>query len=265
MQALLAQVTPSSGNPDGNVQRAAAAIAGNPEVELVVFPELYLSGYCLGLIAGLACVPDGDELAPIAQAAEAASSAVMVGFPEALGDGVANSVACFDDDGSIAGVYRKTHLFGDETEAFVAGDSLLIVPLKGRRVAPLICFDMEFPEPARAVAQAGADLLVTVSANMAPFYRDHLIASQARALENHLPHLYVNRCGSEQGNEFVGGTRALSGDGEILAACDGGEELLITEVGAAGSRDRRISYLEQARGHLPVETPVTTNRPGGIP
>ena len=103
--------------------------------------------------------------------------------------------------------------------------------LAGLRVGPLICFDMEFPELARALARAGADLLVTASANMEPFYSDHQIASQARALDNRLPHLYCNRCGVEAGLVFVGGSRAVRSDGTIAAQAGGGEELLAADVG----------------------------------
>ena len=71
-----------------------------------------------------------------------------------------------DRRGNLAGVYRKTHPFGDERKVFAAGDELL-VDLNGVRVGIMICFDVEFPEVARSLAVAGADLLITISANMA--------------------------------------------------------------------------------------------------
>ena len=66
----------------------------------------------------------------------------------------------------------------------------------------MICFDVEFPEVARSLAKAGANLLVTVSANMDPFGRDHDVFATARALENGVPHLYVNQVGRGRGGHL---------------------------------------------------------------
>ena len=136
---------------------------------------------------------------------------MVVGFAERTPDGLANSVACFDRDGSARGVYRKTNLFGSEAEAgFAPGTELVIVELAGRRVAPLICFDIEFPEPARQVTLAGADLLVTASANMEPYYLDHAIGTVARAHENRRPHLFANMVGAGTAScSSVGAARSL--------------------------------------------------------
>jgi predicted amidohydrolase len=56
----------------------------------------------------------------------------------------------------------------------------------------MICFDVEFLEVARVLALAGTDLPVTLSANMAPFGRDHDVFATAHALENGLPHMYTS-------------------------------------------------------------------------
>ena len=179
MRSLLAQRFPVPGAAQANARRAAEIVAG-ADADLVVLPELWLSGYDLEHVHESAVDLDSPELA-------------------------------------------------------------------GRRVGPLICFDVEFPELARALARAGADLLVTASANMEPFYSDHQIASQARALDNRLPHLYRNRCGVEARLVFVGGSRAIGSDGTIAAEAGGGEELLRAEVGRAGTGDDRIDYLAQLR------------------
>jgi predicted amidohydrolase len=253
MEALLAQLAPRPRDLAANAARAATVVRQHPHVDLVVFPELYLSGYTLERIDELACPAGGGALAPVAEAAAALGTAVVIGFPELIGGGVANALALIDRDGSIAGVYRKTHLFGEETRAFVRGDSLLVTTLAGRRVAPLVCFDAEFPEPARAAARAGAELIVTAAANMDPFWADHELATRARALENRLPHLYVNRVGSESGFEFVGGSRSIGIDGSVLAeAASPTERLLVAPVALGRESDDRIDYLRHVRGELPV-------------
>src|SRR5215471_2588367 len=111
MKALLAQLACRIGEVKGNVARAVDAIRSYPEVDIVVFPELYLSGYRCRDLDALARPLDGVELHAIANAAADVRTAVVIGFAERLATGVTNSVACFDADGSLAGVYRKTCLF----------------------------------------------------------------------------------------------------------------------------------------------------------
>jgi predicted amidohydrolase len=254
MKALLAQLACRIGDVEGNAARAADAIRSHPEAEIAVFPELYLSGYTYRDLDELARDPDSAELQEIAGAAAEAETAVVIGFAERTAKGVANSVACIDRDGSLAGVYRKTTLFASEAEAgFVEGEELVIVDLAGRRVAPLICFDIEFPEPARQVALAGADLLVTASANMDPFYIDHAVGSVARAHENRLPHLYANLVGSGDGLVFVGASRSIAPTGETLVeASRDREELLVVPVAELGGFDERTDYPKLVRPPRPV-------------
>lgn len=210
-------------------------LGAHPDVEIAVFPELFLGGYDLSLVPQSARAPDSPELNSIAAAAAAASTAVVVGFAERAEDGsLFNSVACIDRDGSLAGVYRKTRLFGAEPDVFRAGDEQRVVRLTGLDVGPLICFDVEFPEPAREVAAAGAELLVTISANMAPFWPDHEVATRARALENRLPHLYTNGVGAIGGFQLVGGSRSVDPSGVVLAEAGSVEEALLVVPVAQG-------------------------------
>jgi predicted amidohydrolase len=259
MQAVLAQLDPLPADPAGNAARAAGVVATHPQADLVVLPELFISGYDLARAHGTAINVEGPELATVRAAAAAAKTAVIVGFGERRGEAIANSLACIDARGDVAAVYRKVCLFGAEAGCFEAGDELVIAELASLRVGPLICFDIEFPEPARALAAAGAELLVTVAANMEPFFGDHLIASQARALDNRLPHLYVNRTGREAGIEFAGGTRALRPDGTVVAEVEGRDEAELTsEVSGPGLEDERLDYLAQIPRGLTVRTSTTT-------
>ena len=254
MKALLAQLACRIGEVEGNTARALEAIRSHPDVDIAVFPELYLSGYTYRNLDQLARAVDSDELREIAAAAAEAETAVVIGFAERTPTGIANSVACIDDNGSIAGVYRKTHLFESEAEAgFVEGEELLILDLAGRRTAPLICFDIEFPEPGRQVALAGAELLVTASANMDPFYIDHAVGAVARAHENRLPHLYANLVGRGDDLVFVGASRSIAPTGEVLVeASRDQEELLVVPVAELGGFDPRTDYPKFVRPPRPV-------------
>lgn len=253
MRALLAQLD-WSGTCESAANHATEVVRSNPELDLIAFPELYLSGYDLEKLASTAIGLDAVAIATLREAAADTSTAIAVGFAERRGSEVANSLALIDERGRIADVYRKTHLFGEEQAVFAPGEDLVLAELGGSLIGPMICFDMEFCEPARALALAGANLLLTVSANMEPFYGDHLIASQARALDNRLPHLYVNRCGEEGGLRFVGGTRALRADGSISASAAGaGAEYVVVDVEEPDLSDQRVDYLAHRREDLEIK------------
>ena len=235
MRALLAQLASVPGQTEANAGRVVEILGAHRDVEIAVFPELFLGGYDLSRVGQSARSPDSPELQSIGAGAAAASTAVIVGFAERAEDGsFFNSVACIDRDGSLAGVYRKRRLFGSEPDAFQAGDEHRVVRLAGLDVGPLICFDIEFPEPARELAASGAELLVTASANMAPFGPDHDVATRARALENRLPHLYTNGVGTIGGLRLVGGSRSVDATGTVLAEAGSDDEFLLVVPVAQG-------------------------------
>lgn len=251
--ALLAQIAYGSARPRERARRAGALLTEHRDVAIAVFPELYLSGYAVENVEAIALDRDGPELRAVREAAASAGTAVVIGFAERATGGVANAVACIDADGDLVAVYRKTQLFGAERDAFVAGDELVLATLAGRRVAPLVCFDIEFPEIARQAAVAGTDLLITASANMEPFFGDHEVATRSRALENRIPHLYANAVGELRGIRFVGGSRSVLADGTVAAAADHArEEALVAPVGERRSPDERVDYLRYLPGPLRV-------------
>lgn len=264
MQALLCQLASTRGDPSRDAQRAADAILAHRDADLAVFPELYLGGYSYRSLESSARTVDDEEMVAVRRACAEAGTAAVVGFAERTDRGLFNAAAIFDAHGEVAAVYRKTQLFGAERSAFVPGDELVVLPLLGRRVAPLICFDIEFPEPARAAALAGADLLVTSSANMRPFYVDHEIASKARAVENRITHLYANAVGRVDDLVFVGGSRAVSPLGDLLAeGSQDREELIVVQVPEPGGVDERVDYLRALQPVPPVKVLDLAHSRGG--
>ena len=252
-EVLLAQLTPQPGDLPANAVEIAATLGANSDVDLAVFPEMFLGGYDLERVDETAVELEGPEVAVVRAAAKGSNTAVIVGAAERCGDGVANSLLAIDSDGEIVAVHRKTTLWGVEQEAFVAGENLTIVELAGCKVGLMLCYEVEFPEIARALALAGAELLVTASANMAPYYDDHELASRARALDNRLCHIYVNRCGSENGLDFVAGTRLIDDEGQVVAAADGTEpQIIVAGLPSGTVAEGPADYLS----HLPSVTSV---------
>ena len=250
----LAQLNPRLRETEANVETVRRVVAGHPEADLIAFPELFLSGYTVTDVDELAVRADGPELEGLAEVARESSTALIVGAAERVGGGVANSAVCVDERGEIAAVYRKFQLYGgNESDAFVAGDELVVVELCGVKVGLMICFDVEFPEVARALARAGAELLVTISANMEPFGNDHAVFASARALENGLPHAYVNQVGpGERGLIFTGGSMVVSPDGQTPARADSSAETVLdTGLSLPIKSSVREDYLSQLRSPMP--------------
>ena len=256
---VLAQLNPKLRDVEANIETAKEILDRQAGADLAVFPELFLGGYTTNGIDELALDLDGPEVGEMGRLARENDVAVVFGLHERVPGGVANSAVFVDRRGSLTGSYRKTHLFGDERGAFVSGDELLIVGLDGVEIGFMICFDVEFPEVARSLALAGADLLVTVSANMDPFGRDHDVFATARALENGLPHLYVNQVGPGEKFTFAGGTVAVSADGERMVEAGTSEGVIEVSLDrSARSKEKpaelKPDYLNEMRGPLPVAT-----------
>lgn len=253
LNIALAQLNPRLRETGANIETMREVVADHPEADLIVFPELYLSGYMLDSIDELAIRPDGPELKSIADIARQSSTALIFGAPEHTDSGVANSAFCVDERGAIAAVYRKVQLYkGDESDAFMAGNELLVVEHCGLKIGLMICFDVEFPEVARTLARGGAELFVTISANMEPFGNDHAVFCSARALENGLPHAYVNQVGRVGDLTFVGGSEIVSQDGEVVVQADSsGEEILSAERLLPARSRLRQDYLSEVRSPIP--------------
>lgn len=250
VQALLVQAQSAARDVAANTARLVRDIESHPETDLVVFPELFLTGYTLRGVGSLALDVAAEEFTRIREAAQQSATAVVVGFIEADGRRTYNSIAAIDASGRLAGVYRKVNLFGDEATTFDRGSPIDPIDLDGVRVGLLNCFDVEFPEPARALALAGADLFVTPAANMAPFYDDHELASRARALDNRRPHLYVNAVGDADGLDLVGGSRAIDANGAVIAQAASGERELTATVTVRAPLDPAVDYIRNLKQAL---------------
>ena len=112
LNIVLAQLSPHLRRTSDNVEIMVRMLEERPEADLVLFPELFMSGYTTTGIDELAVDPAGPEVGRVARAAKDNSTAVVFGAPERFGGGYANSSIYVDRNGSVAGIYRKAFLFG---------------------------------------------------------------------------------------------------------------------------------------------------------
>ncbi len=235
---------------------AEARDAASAGADLLVLPELFLTGYNLGPSRARALALDtgSPALARAQEIARAEGIALCFGFPELVGDAVANSAALIDEAGGVRLIYRKAHLFGDlDRDMFaVRGEGFPLVAWRGLSLGVAICYDIEFPETARVMALAGADLVLVPTALMPPY---HVVAEAlipARAYENQVYIAYANRCGSEPGLDYIGQSSICGPDGAVLARAGATPTRLLARIDPAHLAEtrRRDTLLADRRPAL---------------
>lgn len=216
------------------IERAArdAAAAG---ANLLVTPELALTGYGAGeVIRELAEPIDGELADRLAAISDATGIGIVAGFAERDGETVYNSALYVDGLGART-VYRKSHLYGPYERALFSPENpkAQVIDHRGTAIGLLICYDVEFPENVRRLAQAGAEVVVVPTALPASDH-DDLIARKmipVRAFENQIFVAYVNHCGTDALFSYAGLSGIAAPDGSLLAEAGAiGEALLIAEI-----------------------------------
>ncbi len=237
MRIALFQGEPNPLDVAGNLRRLQqqAQAAAERGARLLVCPEMFLSGYNIGLaqVQRLAEAEDGPSAAAVRAIAQGQGIAIAYGYPERADDGaIYNSVQLIDAQGRRLCNYRKTHLFGAlDRSMFSAGaDHFPVVELDGWKVGLLICYDIEFPENARRLALDGAELILVPTANMTPYDFVCQVTVRSRAQENQCYLVYANYCGAEGQIQYCGQSSIIGPDGSLLAMAGREECQLLADI-----------------------------------
>jgi NAD+ synthase (glutamine-hydrolysing) len=230
----LAQMNAVVGDVDGNAEKVKELVARARErgAELVVFPELALTGYPpedLLLKRGFLRRADA-ALAEVAR--DVHGTVAAVGWPESDGGRVYNAAAVIAD-GEVQAVYRKQLLpnYGvfDERRWFEPGEGPLVVDVAGTPVGFTVCEDIWAPGPTAAAAAAGARVVVNLSAS--PYHRgkgrerERMIADLARG--NGVTMAFCNLVGGQDELVFDGHSLIVAPGGEVRARGPQFEEALV--------------------------------------
>ena len=279
IQLALVQMRCDS-TPADNLARALhhVAEAASGGAKLVVLPELFLGPYFCQR-------PDDrsafDRAEPIpgpttAVLAEAARrhAIVLVGgsIYEKGSDGkFFNTAVVFNPDGSLVGVYRKTHIPEDilyhEQHYFAPGDTgVRVFDTAVGKVAPLICYDQWYPEAARIATLMGAEVIVyptaigvidedvedNITGDWEQMWRN---AQLGHAAVNNVFVAGVNRVGREGAITFWGGSFIASPAASLLTKGGHGEEIVRAEC-----RLSLVKALQDAWRFLPNRRPELYGR-----
>jgi predicted amidohydrolase len=191
MRVALCQI-PVSADPAVNLDRVRTALADAAEqrADLAVFPEGTQARFGSDLRA-IAEPPDGAFGREIGETAGKLAIAVVAGIFEPAPDGrVHNTTIAFDATGRLVAAYRKIHVFDSfgqrESDVVAAGGQPVVADLAGLRIGFLTCYDVRFPEHARALVAQGAELIVLPSAWGAGLFKEEhwVTLVRARAIEN---------------------------------------------------------------------------------
>ncbi|MGE5625209.1 MAG: NAD+ synthase [Bacillota bacterium] len=232
MRIVMAQLNLPVGDVAGNARKLIAAAAESRDrlqAQLVVFPELCLTGYTPEDL-----LFNPDFRGRVDEGLKALTAGIrgiraVVGYPFHEGGKLYN-VGAVVGEGKIQAVYRKSELpnYGvfDEQRYFTPSDDTTLIDVGGYAVGLNVCEDVWHAAPARRAAEAGARLIVVPNAS--PFNVGKQVEREAelkrRVAEVKVPIVYVNHVGGQDSLVFDGGSLAMNADGTVAARAPDFEE-----------------------------------------
>ena len=250
------------GDLEHNLGRLSELVARGRDAgaQLIVLPELGVSGYSLGDIdEDLSLEVSDPRLAALV--AEAGEAALVIGFAEdGPGHHVYNSAAYFEG-GAVCHLHRKLYLptYGafEERKHFSPGAAMRAFDTTAGRMAMLVCNDAWQPALAFLAVQDGAQVLIVPTSSATTSYPGALDTRSywrditrfyGRMFEAYV--LFANRVGREGGLEFWGGSHVVGPLGDVLAeAPEHAEDVLVCDLdlGAVRRRRREVPLVREAR------------------
>jgi predicted amidohydrolase len=241
IQAVAIQFNVRQGDVDANLAHVRGALkrAADQGANLAVLPEMWSSGFAYKTLNELALRTAGivEELLALSRELKL----VIVGsMPEPDGDKVFNTVF-LADNGTLAGVYRKIHLFSllGEDRAFSGGDRRLLAETSIGRIGVIICYDLRFPELSRRLAVEGAQVICVPAQWPKPREEHWRTLIRARAIENQLFVVACNACGPIGKLDFFGMSMIVDPKGNVLAEVGEGEGEVIATLDMQAMADWR--------------------------
>ena len=230
----LAQLNPVMGDIPGNLAKARAARAKAADADLILFSELFITGYPPeDLVLKPALQADAREaVETLARDTADGGPAVLIGTPW-VEDGRLYNACALLDGGKVADITFKVDLpnYGvfDEKRVFAPGPMPHPFDIRGLRVAVPICEDIWTPDVVKCLAKSGGEILLVP--NGSPFevgkedVRLHLAA--ARVKEAQKPLIYLNQVGGQDEVVFDGASLVVNVDGSVACALPSWEECLV--------------------------------------
>lgn len=253
MRVAVAQSAPALGDLEANLEmvRAAQHQALAQDAELLVFPELAMTGYAIKRdMARHALRLDGEKFGQLL--AYSHDLPMVIGFVERSPRGRVYNSAALLDSGRVVHVHRKVYLptysVWEEQKHFARGKRLTVFPYRGFRVAVFVCNDFWYPSMAYLAACDDADVFIVIANSSLdgegtnPRAWDLLLRPPALLYGCYV--VFSNRVGEEEGSTYWGGSTIIAPLGYPLVTAGDGEEIV--------AADLDLAAIERARDELPI-------------
>lgn len=245
MRVAAAQIRPRFAEPVKNrrLLQQYCRKAGEREVDLLVFPELCVTGYNFSSKTQVAHLaepfPEGLTIQLWEDYAQQYNMIIVGGLAEKTAEGLFNSAAIVGPDG-FQGSYQKIHLFFKEKKWFLPGkDPPGIWKFQSVTLGVLVCFDWAFPEVSRILMLEGCDVLCLPANLILPHAQRTMLA---RSIENRFFTLLANRIGTENKLTFTGHSQITNPQGEILVRSPPNRTgLLIADIDPKKARNKNLT------------------------
>ena len=228
-----------------------AAEAKRRGSDVIVFPELWTTGYDLERARELAATPGHGVFARLSDLAHRHELYVTGSVLKRVGPAITNCAPLFSPTGEMLDHYDKIHLFGlmDEDRYLTAGDRTPVLDLPWGKTALAICYDLRFPELFRKYALSGAEIIFLCAEWPHPRLEHWRTLLRARAIENQCFLIACNRVGMDRDTHFFGHSTVVNPWGECLLEGDETEALLTAsfDLDAVGEARRRLPALRDRR------------------
>lgn len=253
----LGQMDVKLGDPAANwatVQQMTAEAARRGS-DVVLFPELWSTGYDLENAAQYATGTDAGIFAQTAVLARTHNIAILGSCLSDLGGGrVGNTAVWIDKDGTVQATYSKMHLFRlmDEDQFLTPGSVATAVATPAGQAGLSICYDLRFPELFRHYALRGVNVVYIPAEWPHPRLAHWHTLLRARAIENQMFVVACNRVGESKGTQFFGHSAIIDPWGETIIAGGENQMLLTAKIDPALVADvrRRIPVFADRRPEL---------------
>lgn len=241
MDIIINQIEIIDYDVGANVARILQSIDDNNRCHgVMIFPELSLTGFPTQDNISTLCDTSAAYFQKILRASKNSAATIIIGHIEKHQQHFYN--ACFYiQNGQVIHTHRKSKLWLDDIGIFSSGDNHSVVALNDTICGSQICFELEFPEGTRALAQQGAQVIFMPNGNMRPYGNVHYVLTQARAIENQCFVITCNRVGCGHGGEFVGESLVVSPTGDVIKKLGLKEEIAHLTID--------LDELKQAKKH----------------
>lgn len=212
------------------------------KIDIICLPELCLTGYDFELIKDIETDRLGKSF--FARMSKKYEIAIVAGLSNMQNNKVYDSVGIWDSEGDLIHIHDKIQLWAQERDFFDIGNKIEVIEYKGWKIGIAVCADLGFPEISRIFALKGAEIIFFPSAWVSPYSDLWELMLRARAAENQLYTVGINRVGKGISTHYFGYSMITDPYGKVVCEYQNDEEKLLI-----GNANKHI--IKERREEIP--------------